>query len=405
MSFERAHGLLEELRAVQAVMVRGTIPKPAALRPLWLLQRLLVKEIRRAERKIRRIKLMLRLNASNESPERSISLMTQVEAYRHLAYTWRSFGDAVAFLFMDKFALRQVYYNTHNTSAKQDAGFLSGKDGLIGEWAEVENWLRQGVPALLTDLTNTIRHGDVCLMIGPDPLLIEVKLGELDRRGRQQRDAIRQLMNFFENDEVASLRGLGMIRRTVHQSPEIRYANVMEDTIIAASRIGVAFKSPEPGLWYVAITDGSIDVNATLGGLGLRRPIAYPLNEIKATRAWAPYSPFVLSIRDSESSYRFIWGDVIVFVIYDLDELVGAAALRGLTTTLFSRDEDSVFELVEPTTRRNIRLAWQMFDRLAFEFTSPAWLLATTVERLDAQAVQSPATSEEDRPKAAEAVF
>lgn len=405
MSFEQAYGLLDELRHVQAAMVIGAIPTPATLRPLWLLQRLLVKEITRAERKVRRIKSILKQTPDRDGSERSISLMTQVEAHRHLAYTWRSFGDAIAFLFMDKFALRQVYYNTHNTSAKQDAGFLSGKDGLVGEWAEVENWLRQGVPALLTDLTNTIRHGDVCLMIGPDPLLIEVKLGELDRRGRQQRDAIRQLMNFFENDEVASLRGLGTIRRTVHQSPEIRYADVMEDTVIAASRTGVAFKSPEPGLWYVAITDGSIDVDATLGGLGLGRPIAYPLNEIKATRAWAPYSPFILSIRDRESSYRFIWGHVIVFVIYDLAELVAAAALRGLTTTLFSRDEDSVFELVEPTTRRNIRLAWQMFDRLAFEFTSPAWLLATTVERLEAQAVQSSATSEKDRLKAADAVF
>ncbi|WHO82565.1 hypothetical protein [Rhizobium leguminosarum] len=392
MSFERAHGLLEEIRNLRAAMEAGATPTPAMLRPLWLIQRLLVKEITRAERKIRRIKSILRMTAEDDGSDRSISLMTQVEAYRHLTYLWRSFGDAVAFLFMDKFALRQAFYNTHNTNAKQDAGFLSGKAGIVGEWDEVEKWLRRGMPALLADLTNTIRHGDVCLMVGPDPVLIEVKLGELDTRGRQQRDSIRQLMEFFENDEIPSLRGLGKIRRTAHQSPELGYADVMEDTIIMASRTGAAFKSPEPGLWYVVITDGAIDVNATLHGLGLGHPIAYSLNEVKIARSWAPYSPLILSIRDRESSYRFMWGDVIVFVIYDLDELVAAAALRGLKTTLFSREEDSVFELIEPTTGRNIRLAWQMFDRLAFEFTSPGWLLATTVERLDSQGVPSAET-------------
>lgn len=405
MSLERAHGLLEEIRNLRAAMGAGVTPSPTMLHPLWLLQRLLVKEITRAERKIRRIKSILRLTAEHDGSDRSISLMTQVEAYRHLTYIWRSFGDAVAFLFMDKFALRQAFYNTHNTNAKQDAGFLSGKAGFVGEWEEVEKWLRQGIPALLADLTNTIRHGDVCLMVGPDPVLIEVKLGELDTRGRQQRDSIRQLMEFFENDEIPNLRGLGKIYRTAHHSPELCYAHVMEDTIIAAARTGAAFKSPERGLWYVAIADGAVDLKATIHGFSLGHPIVYPLNEVKTNRSWAPYSPLILSIRDRESSYRFMWGDIIVFVIYDLDELVAAAASRGLKTTLFSREEDSVFELIEPITGKNIRLAWQLFDRLALEFTSPGWLLEITVERLNSQGVPSAASSERNTRTGKSAVF
>ncbi|UWU19283.1 hypothetical protein N2599_34110 (plasmid) [Rhizobium sullae] len=212
-------------------------------------------------------------------------------------------------------------------------------------------------------------------------------------------------MEFFENDEIPCLRGLGKIYRTAHHSPELRYADVMEDTIIAAARTGAAFKSPERGLWYVAIADGAVDLNATIHGFSLGHPIAYPLNEVKTNRSWAPYSPLILSIRDRESSYRFMWGDIIVFVIYDLDELVAAAALRGLKTTLFSREEDSVFELIEPITGRNIRLAWQMFDRLAFEFTSPGWLLATTVERLNSQEVPSAASSKRNTGTGKSAVF
>lgn len=100
-----------------------------------------------------------------------------------------------------------------------------------------------------------------------------------------------------------------------------------------------------------------------------------------------------------------MWGDIIIFVIYDLDELVAAAASRGLKTILFSREEDSVFELIEPITGRNIRLAWQLFDRLALEFTSPGWLLGITVERLNSPGVPSAAFSERNTRTGKSAVF
>ncbi|PSJ51010.1 hypothetical protein [Pseudaminobacter soli (ex Li et al. 2025)] len=391
MSFERAHGLLEELRSLRATMGNGTLPTRGTLQPLWLLQRLLVKEITRAERKIRRIKSILRSISEEEASERVASLLAQIEGYRHLAYMWRSFGDAVAFLFMDKFALKQVFYNTQNRNAKQDAGFLSDKSGFAGEWKEVERWIGQGVPALLTDLTNTIRHGDVCVMTGPDPVLIEVKLGKLDGRGREQRNSIRQLTEFFEADTTNGLRGLGEIRWTAHQTPEVSYADAMEVTIIAALKTGAAASSPESGLWYLAVADEKVDINAWIEGLGLRRPVAYLLNETKSARSWAPYTPFILSFRDHSAVFRFIWGDVLVFVVYDLEELLSASAQRSLEIDLFSREEESAFELREPGSGQNIRLTWQMFDRLALEFTSPIWLLSAAIERIDAQEPLSPA--------------
>ncbi|MBY3191562.1 hypothetical protein [Rhizobium laguerreae] len=384
-SFERAHGLLEELRSVRAALGDGTLPTRATLQPLWILQRLLVKEITRAERKVRRIKAVLRSKSEEEAADRVSSLLTQIEGYRHLTYMWRSFGDAVAFLFLDKFALKQVFYNTQNRNAKQDAGFLSDKSGFAGEWKEVERWIRQGVPALLCDLTNTIRHGDVCVMTGPDPVLIEVKLGKLDGRGREQRDSIRQLTEFFETDASTGLRGLGEIRRTAHQTPELSYASAMEQTMIVALKTGAAVSSPESGLWYLAVADEQVDINASIEGLGLRRPIAYPLNEVKSARSWAPYTPFILSFRDQRAVFRFLWGDVLTFVIYDLEELVSASTQRGLEIDLFSREQEAAFELREPGSGRNIRLAWQMLDRLALEFTSPMWLLSAAIERLDAQ--------------------
>ena len=143
-------------------------------------------------------------------------------------YIWRCFGDAIAFLFMDKFALKQTFFNTHNCNAKQDAGFLAGKAGLSGEWMVMEEFLSKGIPALISDLTNTIRHGDVCVMIGPEPHLIEVKSGTLDSRGRRQKNSIRQLMEFFKTDEAEGLRGLGKVRRVAHSDSELFYVELYE---------------------------------------------------------------------------------------------------------------------------------------------------------------------------------
>ena len=45
----------------------------------------------------------------------------------------------------------------------------------MNELVLLDSALKHNVPALLVDLTNTIRHGDVCLMGESDPYLIEAK--------------------------------------------------------------------------------------------------------------------------------------------------------------------------------------------------------------------------------------
>jgi hypothetical protein len=152
-----------------------------------------------------------------------------------LAFVWRTFGDAIAFLYMDKFAIKQTFYSIHSTAPQQSAGFLSDKIGLVMEVAAVEEALKRGIPALLTDITNTIRHGDICLLIGPDPMLIEIKTSKkLDRRGRRQRDELRELEAFFRSDKTDRLRGMGPARRVAVDSEEITYIDEMEACIAEA---------------------------------------------------------------------------------------------------------------------------------------------------------------------------
>src|SRR4051812_28883143 len=95
-SFARAHFLLEQLRA--------NADNSAALRSL---QALLLGELVRAEAKIRDLKGQLKgVQSAGGDAKRSGYLRNRIERVRDVSYLWRCFGDAIAFLYMDKLALK-----------------------------------------------------------------------------------------------------------------------------------------------------------------------------------------------------------------------------------------------------------------------------------------------------------
>jgi hypothetical protein len=177
-SFGNAHALLSALRGDHDDIVS-----------LKSLQQLLMREIVRTEAKTQTLKAERKgvaMNGGKSAAKRSSVLAQRIERVRAAAYLWRCFGDAIAFEFLDKYALKQCYYNAERPTVKQRAGFLSGKEGISIVIAFLEDFLEKKVPAILVDLTDTSRHGDICLLEGPDPVLIEVKAKTgLDARGRR----------------------------------------------------------------------------------------------------------------------------------------------------------------------------------------------------------------------------
>jgi hypothetical protein len=232
-SFVRAHTLLQTLRA--------DLDDMATLKGLQIL---LLREIIRAEENIRELKNELGTtgaSANGPAPKRCSYLENRIEGFRTCAYIWRCFGDAIAFLYMDKFALKQALYSTESIAAKQDAGFIAGKVGLANEIAVLDELLNQRVPALLVDLTNTIRHGDICLMGKSDPYLIEVKASKnLDRRGKKQKRSLQKLRAFYETDRASGLRGFAEVRRRANETPERTYVDQLNGCIAEASENGYA---------------------------------------------------------------------------------------------------------------------------------------------------------------------
>ncbi|MEI8698126.1 hypothetical protein [Mesorhizobium sp. ISC15] len=380
-SFYRAHSLLTNLRA--------NLDDLSTLREL---QFLLLREVIRAEIRIRELKADLKQSiAGSDNINKSATyLEKRIDGFRQCAFVWRCFGDSIAFLYMDKFALKQTFLNTHNVNPKQDAGFIAGKDGLEREISLLEAALAHSVPALLVDLTNTIRHGDVCLMGASDPYLIEVKSSlKLNQRGKKQQRSIEKLHGFFSTDRSLGLRGIPDLRREAYRSPERSYTDQLNHCIVEAISCGHAVRQPEPGLFYIVMARSAI--NEVMNSLGLKRPWLFLLNERKTLRDWAPYYPFVLSIENKDHLWAFIKGDIYILVIMEIDALLAIFAARGAIATFNTEDPNYPVRVDVSGDGGLAGISDSLLARIGMEFVSPEWLIDISFEtfELGAKSVQA----------------
>jgi hypothetical protein len=124
------------------------------------------------------------------------------------------------------------------------------------------------VPSILVDLTNSIRRGDVCLLGGSDPYLIEVKTAvRLNGRARRQVADIEKLHAFYDTDVAVGLRGFPQLRRVTAHAPERCYVDEMNACIDHAEKAGSCLVNPEPGLYYAAIYDPRCEMQTVFRGM------------------------------------------------------------------------------------------------------------------------------------------
>ena len=387
-SFADAHGLLQALRA--------NLKDLATLKEL---QKLLLREVIRAEKKIRELKTelkSLRGTADSVSVRRSTYLMNRIEGFRQCAYIWRCFGDAIAFLYIDKFALKHCFYSTENINAKQDAGFILGKEGLVNELVLLDSALEDNVPALLVDLTNTIRHGDICLMGESDPYLIEVKTSKvLDNRGRRQKRSLEKLHTFYETDRSDELRGFPEVRRQVYEMPERTYVDQINECIADAQKNGYAVRQPERGLYYVVMAQEGPGPGHVLRSLELKAPWAFSLNNAKSERRWAPYLPFILTIEDKDHLWDFIRGNLFILVLLELGTLCKIALDKGYKAKFDPDDEAYPLRVEAPGGDGMAGFLSHILTRIGMEFVSPEWVVGCSIEGLKKAGSESPENSDD----------
>ena len=364
-SFNKAFGMLSGIRA-----------DPGNWTRLLGLQEFLIAEITLAEGRVRATKE----RARNAHDGRSEYFRARARSLQDVIYYWKMFGDAVAFLYLDRFALKHVHYNVHNLKSKQTAGFLSGSVGLALEMDVVRDLLNAGHPCVLTDLTNTIRYGDVCVLRGPDPLLIEVKSSKAKgTRVSRQLANLKKLHEFYRTDQLVGLRGLPLVRRLAVRTECKTFASEFNQCIQAAYDHGYAVVSPEEGTHYVAIIDTDFPLLEIFRCVKADEPWAFVLNELKSEQVWAPYYPFTLLIEARRALYDFILGRLFILVLLDTAVIKRKIAEMGYVPELV-QDSDTPLRARATDGEGEVRVSQHLLLRAALEAVSLDWILHVGLE-------------------------
>lgn len=265
---------------------------------------------------------------------------------------------------------------------KSSAGMLGGKSGLVNEVACLLSALEHGVSAILCDITNTLRYGDVCLLGASDPCPIEVKSRKsLNKRGKRQAATLERLTAFLETDQAENFRVPGMTKRVELKIPERTYRDAMNACIANAARDGWAVACPEPGLTYIATyISPTAEMFASMTGGGLQ--IYSMLNEDKTAGTWGIYEPFTLSVREESHLLDFIEGRLSLIVSFDVDALCTRMARPGWDVS-FNPDVPAAIQFHHVETGALIGISRQFLSRIAYEFVAPSWVADSQAPRID----------------------
>lgn len=300
-------------------------PESSDLQHLLDFQSYLIKQIIRDEKRLKRrkdelvtLKRGLRDKGLGKREAKALKELIKrrkesIAGNKYLLYLWRCFGDGLVFKFISKWNLKRFLYEADSAEIKQTSGNIGGKDGFDQELALLTDAIENNVPAILCDLTNIIRHGDICLLGASDPVVIEVKSSKnRNKRVERQLESIRKIHKYLEEDmgEVGGVEGM---QRVELHGDERHHGEALNTALDLSKNRPYVKLTPENGLYYIVLnTDHEKDYDEIFSGL--ENPIVYMLNQAKTEQRWDNYYPFVLSIKDPANLYRFIAGEVYVLV-------------------------------------------------------------------------------------------
>ncbi|MGJ7556697.1 hypothetical protein ACSFBI_22100 [Variovorax sp. RB3P1] len=391
----------QELFRGLSLQLKGLQRDSKELGPLHELQRQLIRAVLSVERRVLRLKRarhrLTRMKAKSRLPkDRAVAVKAitaaiddRVDDLHQVMFLLRCFGDGIAFTYQSKYALKHLMFD-EKYEAKQQPGFMTGKKGFAREYRVLCSGIRAGVPVLLADITNIIRHGDVCAMGGPDPVPIEVKSSRTKRaRPQRQVSQLQALADFYEKDGADNFRGAPNVRRTELLVEEANFEGVMNNCIRQAMLNGTAMAEPETGLWYIAVQverleqgrETTVLDESLLPFLGKGRLVVHPTPD----STWWHMLPFTLTL-DTGNMLAFIQREVLIFVVIDVmhaKELFRQAGVHAVAlfdgTWAFQISRDA-----EDFSAGVFRIAEQHFLRVTHEFLSLRWFVEENAAFLSA---------------------
>ncbi|MBL3562916.1 hypothetical protein [Rhodovulum sulfidophilum] len=303
--------------------------------------------------------------------------------WQYIRYNLLCIGDSLAFLYADRFSLKQTYFDIESGNPKQGSGFLIDKSGAELEREILEAVLtEENIPAVLCDITNVLRYGDVAILGTRDPSILEVKSGKgKDRRAKRQERKMSLLSQFFQTDHGPGYPGIPGDRIRVEAISEpSTYAPQLRAAISDADTEGSASFIIDNCLKVLVIFGEDADYARHLNGFLSPGILANSVNQIKSNRIWGCYYPYPLTFSDPAHFEGFVRGEIHIFTFLDMaafeselsseavslsveaDELSIQCAIRfrGLPD-----EEDGAFCVIGD----------HMMARMWTDFISPRWIV------------------------------
>lgn len=317
-------------------------------------------------------------------------LSVSPKEWQYIRYNFMCLGDCLAFLYIDRFSLKQTYFDVNTTMPKQGGGFILDKAGHKEEMFLLESAIAHNVPAVLCDITNVLRYGDICLLGGGDPVPIEVKSSKIkDRRGKRQKGKLQKLANFLESDRAHNFRGLPgtTIRTNISQPPEL-YTAELQSAVEKALSVGSTSFDVNECLRVIVITEENQNYEELFGEIKSSRVLANSVNEIKTHMQWGCYYPYALSFSNPRFYEGFVRGEIHIFTFLDIEAFEKKLSAKGVSLAVEATEHDISCLMQFPKLPNGDQgpvfiIGEHMMCRIWTDFISPSWIVNNSIASVE----------------------
>lgn len=307
---------------------------------------------------------------------------SRIKDYQLLLITFRTLVDSLAFIYFDKWDIKPL-------SFKERSGFISGKAGLDFELRILRLAFSSGHVAILNDLTNCLRYGDITILANGRKLFVEAKSGRSGNarvhRQKSELENIAEYLTSGKSDKLCAIGGVeGEFMRVAIHGPEVDHRDRL-NAIISRARESAdkcCMEEIEPGLYYGATYVADRKVLGTLIDKPPGSVIISFTNELKYSGLG--YYPFSLSIYDPEAWYDFCAGRLMLIVAVETTIIENKLSRHGISIKITGEWNRFPIELTDKgygAESNKSLVGGHFFGRLFYEFLSLDWLLEELVYR------------------------
>jgi hypothetical protein len=266
---------------------------------------------------------------SIEIKEKTKHFHELIDDYYCILDIFRDVGDAVAFIYIDKWDIKPLAF-------KESAGYLSGKKGARLERKIFRSLFKLEIIAILNDLTHSLRYSDITVPKNGEFMLLEVKSGKkkrLGKRGKRQSEKTNNVVQYLKEDFTRNLYNKeGDYFRVSQNKTEKNHLEKLNRLIEEAFLKGFCYEEVEKGVFYYVSKIFDENSLSYIVDMCIGKPIIIFPNHIENTA----YYPFTLSVRNPFALYDIYNRSLTILIIFGADVIYQAFLSRGLEVEILS---------------------------------------------------------------------